>query len=343
MPNILELVTPAALTFAAREVPEPVENSLASVLPDREIDGITTRTVRGTRKRFKAQYRSYNAEAPIGSRGGSAVVQEITLPALSEKLPIDEKSIHLLAQGVSDVQIAGLREQIFDDVDNLTVSVRNRVEEARGQFLSTGKITLSENGVTDEADFGLPGTHRATAPTLWGAAGAQPLTNEKAWAKIVRKDSLVRPTRATTSEAVLDVLAKSEQYRVAFWQRDEAFSPTLSLEQVNQVRAANGLPPLNIYDGEVPNAAGTGSQRVLAENLFILTTDTVGETQWGTTAEALELVGSNAVDFAAKDAPGLTVVQYRTQDPVAVWTKVSSVVMPVAGDINGLFIGTVLA
>ena len=259
MPNILELVTPAALTFAAREVPEPVENSLASVLPDREIDGITTRTVRGTRKRFKAQYRSYNAEAPIGSRGGSAVVQEITIPALSEKLPIDEKSIHLLAQGVSDVQIAGLREQIFDDVDNLTVSVRNRVEEARGQFLSTGKITLSENGVTDEADFGLPGTHRATAPTLWGAAGAQPLTNEKAWAKIVRKDSLVRPTRATTSEAVLDVLAKSEQYRVAFWQRDEAFSPTLSLEQVNQVRAANGLPPLNIYDGEIPNTAGTST------------------------------------------------------------------------------------
>ena len=343
MPNILELVSPAALTFAAREVPEPVENSLAKILPNRKIDGIKTQAVRGTRKRFKAQYRSYNAEAPIGQRGGSMTVTEIKLPALSEKLPIDEETIHLLSQGASDAQVAAIRDQIFDDVDNLTVSNRNRVEETRGQFLSTAKVTINENGFTDEADFGLPVSHKATAGTLWGAAGATPLTNEKAWAKIVRQDSLVRPTRATTSEAVLDVLAKSEQYRVAFWQRDEAFSPTLSLEQVNQVRAANGLPPLNIYDGEVPNAAGTGSQRVLAENLFILTTDTVGETQWGTTAEALELVGSNAVDFAAKDAPGLTVVQYRTQDPVAVWTKVSSVVMPVAGDINGLFVGTVLA
>lgn len=343
MPNILDLVSPAALTFAAREVPEPVENSLAKILPNREIDGIKTQAVRGTRKRFKAQYRSYNAEAPIGQRGGSMTVTEIKLPALSEKLPIDEETIHLLSQGASDAQVAAIRDQIFDDVDNLTVSNRNRVEETRGQFLSTAKVTINENGFTDEADFGLPVSHKATAPTLWGAAGATPLTNEKAWAKIVRQDALARPTLATTSEAVLDVLAKSEQYRVAFWQRDEAFSPTLSLDQVNQVRAANGLPPLNIYDGEVPNAAGTGSQRVLAENLFILTTDTVGETQWGTTAEALELVGSNAVDFSAKDAPGLTVVQYRTPDPVAVWTKVSSVVMPVAGDINGLFIGTVLA
>ena len=55
MPNILELVSPAALTFAAREVPEPVENSLAKILPNREIDGIKTQAVRGTRKRFKAQ------------------------------------------------------------------------------------------------------------------------------------------------------------------------------------------------------------------------------------------------------------------------------------------------
>lgn len=343
MPNILDLVTPATLTFAAREVPEPVENSLALILPNREIDGVTTQTVRGTRKRYTARYRSYNAEAPIGQRGGSMTVTEITLPALSEKLPVDEKTIHLLAQGASDPQVSAIRDQIFDDVDNLTSSVRNRVEKARGQFLSTGKVSISENGFVDEADFGLAADHKASASTLWGAAGATPIDDEKAWIKVVRKDALARPTRATTSEAVLDVLAKSEQYRVAFWQRDEAFAPTLSIEQVNAVRAANGLPPINVYDGEVPNAAGTGTDLVLAENLFILTTDTVGETQWGTTAESLELVGSNAVDFAAKDAPGLTVVQYRTPDPVTVWTKVSSVVMPVAGDINGLFVGTVLA
>ena len=39
MPNILELVSPAALTFAAREVPEPVENSLATGTWHSVLDG----------------------------------------------------------------------------------------------------------------------------------------------------------------------------------------------------------------------------------------------------------------------------------------------------------------
>lgn len=343
MPNIQDLTTPAELTFFAREVPEPVENSLASILPNREIDGITTAQVRGTVQRFKASFRAFNAEAPIGRRGGGLERVEFTLPALSEKLPLFETDIHLLAQGASDAQVARIREGIYNDVTGLVTSIRNRVEEARGQFLATGTVDIDENGFEGTADFGLDSSHKKTPSTLWGASGATPIDDEKAWIKTVRKDAQARPSRATTSESIVDILARNAQYRSFFWQRDEAESPTLSVEQVNQVRASNGLPPINVYDGEVPTNVGTGTKRVLAENLFILTTDGVGETQWGTTAEALELVGSNAVDFSAKDAPGLTVVQYRTQDPVTTWTKASSVVMPVAGDINGLLVATVTA
>lgn len=341
MVNILELTDPAELTFLARTLPEPIENSLESILPNRTINGRKTQTVRGTRKTFKAQYRSYNAESPIGQRDGGLTLSEIILPALSEKLPLDEELIFRLHEASSDILVGRVRDQVFDDIANLVTSLRNRVEEARGQLLSTGKITIDENGFVAEADFGLAADHKVTPGALWSAVGATPLTNEIAWTRKVKNDAQAVVTKATTSERVYFELLKSVEYRTAFWQRDAAVTPTLNPEQLNQVRASFGLPPLNIYDGFVPNNTG-GVQRVIADDLFILTTDTVGETQWGTTAEALELAGSNAVDFTASDAPGITVNQWKTPDSVNVWTKASSVVMPVAGDIAGLLVADVL-
>lgn len=339
MVNILELTDPAELTFLARQVPEPIENSLAAVLPDREIDGIRSKSVRSSRKTTTAKYRSYNAEAPIGQRGGSIEVTEVKLPPISEKLPIDENLIFELSENASDPAIARARAEFYDDAENLTLSIRNRAEKARGEFLTTGKITLAENGVVDEADFGLAADHKVAPAALWSATNATPLSDEIVWMQKVTTDSGKRPTRATTSLRIALLLTKNAEYRNTYWQRGTD-SPMLSLDQVNAVRASNGLAPLNVYDGLVPDDSGA-SVRVIADDLFILTTDSVGESQWGITAESLELVSSNAVDFDRKDAPGITVVQYRVPDPVTVWTKASATFLPVAGDIAGLLVADV--
>ena len=340
--NILELVSDVDLTVFSRRVPEPVENPLSNILPDREVDGRKTKVARHVRKSFTAKFRSYGAEAPIGRRGDSITVSEFKLPALSEKLPVNEELIHQLNEAPSQTGIDRLVESTYDDVENLTISTRHRVEKARGEFLQTGKISIAENGVVDEADFGLPASHIVTAPILWSDPAAPLVEQEQVWVELVAKDAKVRPTRATISRRILTFLTRNEQYRSYFWQfPGSQLGPILNLDQLNVVRAQFGLPTLNVYEGFVPDDAGN-EVRVIADNRYILTTDNVGETQWGTTAEALELVGSNSVDFTSKQAPGITVVQYKVPDPVVTWTKASSVVLPVAGEINGLLVATVL-
>lgn len=340
--NIQELVSDVDLTIFSRLVPESVANPLTSVLPNREIAGRKSRAAKHQRQHFTAKYRSYNAEAPIGKRGDSITVTEFSLPPISEKLPVNEELVHQLNENPSETNVDRLVEQTYDDVTNITRSIRNRAEKARGEFLATGKISINENGVVDEADFGLPVSHQVTAPVLWNDPAAPIVEQEIAYVEVVTTDAEVAPTRATVSRRIQFAMLRNEQYRSYFWQRtDSDPGPTLNPVQLNQVREAFGLPALNVYDGVVPDNAG-GSVRVIADNLYILTTDTVGESQWGTTAEALTLVGSNAVDFTRKDAPGLTIVQYAVPDPVITWTKGSSVFLPIAGDINGLFVATVL-
>jgi len=340
MVNILELVTPAEATLVARQVPEPIENPLTSVLPNVQVQGRKSKTVRRTIRRTTAKYRQYDAEAPIGSRPGTIATQELALPPLSQKLPINEDLLLTLAEGGSDALIQRIVESIYDDIENNTTAILNRAEAARGQFLSTGKVTINENGVIDEADFGLPADHVVTPGTLWSDPTALALDDEQTWVRKVRTDARRPVVRTIMSERVRNYLLRNNQYRSFFWP-GIATPPTLTPEQLGQVRAQFGLPPIEVYEGEVPTDSGTA--RVIADDKVILVTDNVGESQWGITAEARELVSSNAVDFTQEMAPGLTVVQYTDADPVTTWTKVSSIFLPVAGDINGLLVADVAA
>ncbi len=338
MVDILSLVTPAVATLVARQVPEPITNPLTSVLPNVPVQGRRSKTVRRTIRNSTARFRSYDAEAPIGRRGDTLELREFALPALSEKLPLSEDLLLALSEGGSDAVIQRLVEAIYDDIERLTRSILNRAELARGQFLQTGKVTINENGVIDEADYGLPSTHLVTPATLWSDPTALAIDEEQAWVDTVRTDALTPVTKATTSKRIRNLLLRNDQYRSFFWP-NVSNPPTLTPVQLNQVRETFELPPIEVYDGEVP--ADTGTQRVIADDKFILTADNVGESQWGITAEARELVGKNSVDFTQDMAPGLTVVQWSDPDPVVTWTKVASIFMPVAGEINGLLVADV--
>jgi len=341
MPNILELVTPTVATLVARQVPEPIANPLTSVLPNVRVQGRKSKTVRRTHRTTTAKFRQYDAEAPIGRRPDAIVLTELALPAISEKLPITEDLLLQLAEANgAEAVIARIIESIYDDIERLTTSILNRMEQARGQFLSTGKITISENGVIDEADFGLPADHLVTPGTLWSDPTSLALDDEQTWARKVRTDARTPVSKMLTSERVRNYLLRNNQYRGFFWP-GVSTPPTLTPGQLNEVRGQFSLPPIEVYEGEVPTDSAT--TRVIADDKVVLVTDNVGETQWGITAEARELVGSNAVDFTQEMAPGLTVVQYPKPDPVTIWTKVAAIGMPVAGEINGLLVADVAA
>lgn len=340
MQNIQDLLQPVVATLLARQVPEPVENDLTGILPNVKVQGRKAKTVRRTRRTTTAKYRAYSAEAPIGRRSETLTIQELVLPAISEKLPIDEDLLLALVEGASDAAIARLVEAMYDDVENLTTSILNRYVLARGQFLQTGKVTINENGFVDEADYGLPADHLVTASTVWTDPTALALDMEQVWVRKVRTDARTPVTKATTSERIRNALLRNDQYRGFFWP-GVTNPPTLIPNQLDQVRAQFSLPPLELSDDEIPT--DTGTARVIADDKFILTTANVGESQWGVTAEARELVGSNSVDFTQEQAPGLTVVTFKTPDPVTEWTKVSAIGMPVAGEINGLLVADVAA
>lgn len=343
-----DLVSPADLTVFSRRVPDDLPDSLSRFLPNRSIVGVKSRTARFTRTNVTAMYRAYNAETPIGKRPDVVRVSEFVLPPVGQKLLITEWEYLYLQYATSGGgAAAALIQQIYDDVEQNTRAIRNRIELARGQLLCTGKFSLvDENNLTIEADYGLAttgtaGTHTPTSAVSWSdTTNATPLTDEQTWTQTIKTDSGAAPVAALMADATVTLLARNAEYRAAFWGGLAGSQPNLSRAQVNQIRSDYGLAPIQTYDHRL-SVDGVDT-RVTDVNKVVLVTANAGETQFGITADSLQLVGSKAVDFTTNQAPGIFSALYKNTDPVEGWTKSTAVAMPILGDPNGLVAATAI-
>jgi hypothetical protein len=99
-------------------------------------------------------------------------VQTVQLPPLSDTLQMGElERLRLQFARTGGTNQNAFVNAIYNDAENLTRYVQNRMELARGDVLMDGKFTLTgEGGLTLEADFGVPGGNFVTAGTLWSTS-----------------------------------------------------------------------------------------------------------------------------------------------------------------------------
>lgn len=347
MAIIDDYVDPIELTGFVREVPQPSALVLNQFLPDKFIGNVEAAIDKLTRTNRAAKFRSWDAESPIGQRD-SFQRSKIKLPPISEKLPIAEQE-HLMLERVrtgGDNRDAYV-DAIYNDAVTLTGNIRRRMELARGDVLTDGIFTLAgENGLTLQADFGVPSGNKVTAGVLWSDhANASPLTNFKAWIDAYLDLNGEKPGKIVTSNAVMNNLLLIEEIRDLF---NRGVTLTggpnlLTPVQIQQVFQAYGIPPIFTYDTKV-NVDGS-NVRVIPDDRVILlpeNSEDLGHTAWGVTAESLVLATGQNPGLSFQDLPGLVGVVWHGGDPVQTWTKVAGVGMPLLTNPNLLFVADVL-
>lgn len=346
MPMIDDFVDPVVLTGFVREVPTPAVLSLNQYLPDRTIGNVEAAIDQVTKTNRAASFRSWDAETPIGQRD-SYQRSKIKLPPIGEKLNVaEEETLMLERVRTGGDNRSGYVDAIYNDAVILVGNVRRRMELARGDTLTDGVLTLAENGLTLQADFGVPSGNKVTAGIPWSDhADATPLLDINTWINAYLELNGEKPGKISTSTTVINNLLLSGEIRELF---DRGNSLTggpnlINPAQLNQVLQAFGIPPLIPYDTKV-NVDGSNT-RVIPEDRFIMlpaNAEDLGYTAWGITAESLALAGVDNPRLAFNDLPGIVGVVMKDGDPVQTWTKVTAVGMPLITDPNRLFIADVL-
>jgi hypothetical protein len=269
----------------------------------------------------------------------------VKIPPLGNKLPImEEERLKIERVRTRGDNSNGYVTAIYDDATNLAEYVHNRVELARGDVLVDGKFTLTgENGLTIEADFGVPAGNLVTASVAWSdTANASPLTDLKAWVDDYVNLNGFRPQYMQTSSTVISNLVLSQEIRELF--SSMVGVPSLvTRAQLDQVLQAHGLPQLVEYNTRL-DVDDVDTRVIPEDKVLLLPPDgmPLGFTAWGITAEALELASGENPSLEFEDLPGLVGVVLKEGDPVRTWTKVGATAMPILSAPRRLMVADVL-
>lgn len=347
-----DFVDPAELTQAARLVPVPAWFTLDQYLPDRTITDVEAKIVAAQITYGEAKYRSWDTPTPIGKRSASLEVKRVSLPPLGQKLIVGEYE-RIRLETIRQNTNGPFVEQAYQDTTTNAVAVRTAVERARAQLLSTGQVQIPFGDQVLSVDYGVAAGNMNVAPAkLWSDPTADVFGDLGTWWEAYATGTLTGlnpvpnpdgqyPGRILTSRRVLNALRNNTSFIRALFPNAvvDSGQTRLTRQALNDAMTEEGYPTFEIYETKI------GGTRLIPDNLVILMpTDPnqLGDTTWGLTAEALELVGSNAVDFTIEEAPGIVACQLKEDDPVSIWTKANATVLPTLKRPDLLFVAAVL-
>lgn len=349
MVMLTDLVDPQELIGYVRAADLEAQRNrfvLSNYLPnDTTPDGeIEFRWTRGNfRDQNAAKVRAWDAEAPIAGRQAVERLMGEILP-VSQKIRLGEEERlrnRGLQLGQSPAQNRPLVNAIFNDAANMARAVAARFELMRGEALEKATVTINENGVsTGTIDFLRKAGHTVTAGTLWSdLTNGDPIANMRAWVQTYIDSNGIPPAFALTSTQVISYLMQSAKVR-AFAAGVGGTPGLITVDTVNAIFVAYGLPPFVPYDANI-RVDGTQTRPIAVNKVILMppSTEPLGATLFGTTAEALELTEAQLID--QDQAPGMVAVPMKMQDPVATWTLATAVGFPCLTNPDLTFTATV--
>ena len=280
-----------------------------------------------------ASAHAFDTEAEIGSR--EAGKQALEAAYVKRKMQITEEDLMALQFPRTPGEQEYLTKRVFGDIDNLVMGVRARIELMRMEALSTGKVTLNENGLNMEVNYHVPQEHQEalSAGALWTADTADIIGDLERW-----QDTLdEKATRALTSTKIAGSILRNSKIIGYLFGKDSARIPTLA--DLNAFLLQHGLPQIATYDSKYrkQNANGTYSaHRFLGENKFVMFGEgTLGETLYGPTPEETRLIRTGAE--VTNVGKVIAMVYEEGQDPISTWTKAAATAIPSFHESDNVF------
>lgn len=337
-------VRPEAQTSFIRDIPVDAGRALLGAMPRQDSDDNTVDWTEVTRTNRTAKFRAFDGAISKSKRdtGSTSKVRLLPLGSSLDLGEYERLQLEFARTGGTNSNI--LARSIYNDSENLTNEVLNRLELAWGDVLTDGKLTINENGYQGEADFAVPANQLVTAATPWSnLAASTPITNMLAWQDVQIANGNGRWGAIRPSNAILRLLMKNtEVINAAYGSTNGRTFATLP--DINSVLASMGLPALSPSFDENLDVDGTTTPVIPTDHILFTPANLgdLGYTAWGVSATALELVNSAEADFSFEEAAGVVGVVVKDGPPFRQTTFVDAVAMPILTNAKQLFVADVI-
>ena len=338
--NVLESITEEERLNFSQSFDVKRPGILDTIFPDTKTQYLKAeyyRLMSGQRLPEVAFVHALDTEAEIGTRPGFEKVLTEKL-FIKRKINQSERLRQAIENGVPDNE--ALKNFVFDDAANLFESVVARANVMKGQFLSTGAVTVKENHVDMGIDYGVPATAKVTL-TNWATPEADIMGDIQKMVTVAEDNGYV-VNKALTSLKMINYMRNNTAMQTAVL--GAANKRLLTKQELANLLMQEYAITIDRCDEKFRFKKADGSLktgRYFKEDVFTLyeadANGSFGTGLWGVTPEELEYR-----QFVQEENRSfVTLSMWATQDPVAVWTKASGMFVPVAPKANGgIVIGT---
>lgn len=337
-------VEPDDLTTFVREVPVPPELTLSNLFPRRDVSDNKVNFMEIVHTNRTAKFRSYDGRISVSSRDTGSE-KFVNLPPLSSSLNMGEyERLQLEFARTGGSRIEALANAIYNDAQHLTQEVLNRMEMAWGDVLTDGKLSINENGLVSEADFGVPAAH-IVAPlgALWSnTAASVPLSDSILWSDQYLTTNGFKAGQIRTSQRIMRLVTRNTEIINAI-KGAAATVSRVTIQEVNDLFDSEGLPTFGPPIDSSFDVDGVTTRTIADDKVLFLPPNIadLGYTAYGLTATALELVNSNEAELSFEQAPGIVGVVEKVGPPYRQFTFVDAVGMPILVNAKRLLVADV--
>ena len=252
------------------------------------------------------------------------------MPFFKESMYIDEElrqQLNIYMGANRNAMAEQILAKIFDDQVKLITASYITVERMRMEALTTGTITLGDNGVAYSYDFGIPETQKKTVTKAWSDPTADVL---KEVTDIVdeMKAKGVYITRAICNNSVATALRTNNAIKNQIYVLAGGNISSISTQRVlNYIYEETGVS-FYVYDNVWVDANEQAHKYIPDDTVVFLPDGALGYTNFGTTPEESDLMNSIADSSVALVNNAIAVTNHIEHDPVLVETKVSMICLP---------------
>ena len=307
------------------------------IFPDQKTENLKAEYLRlanGATLPVMATVHAFDTEAEIGSR---PTFDKMEVEKLLIKRKINQtERVRLLSESGVHADDAIVR-YVFDDMRLMADAVKVRTEVAKMDVLSTGKMNINENRLKMTVDYGVPAENLSFDLDLSADADIigqiQAIVDQAA-------DMGYTINEAITSNKVVRKLATNKGIQTIIFGSigQGTYVPNERLRGL--FSQLFGFGTITTYDLRYKTQQADGTEkthRFYPEDKITFTAvPQMGVGLWGVSPEEAEYGQYN--EKSANQF--ITITQWATPDPVALWTKATGLFIPVLPDPNGLFVAS---
>lgn len=269
--------------------------------------------------RHLAQFNQFGTAAKV-DKNLDVYHQVARMACIRQKRLLKGMQLFHLRQPGGDWASQWAEQRVTAELQDLTMTVKKLWEYCFWEMLK-GTLTVAQEDVQFTVDYGIAVAHKPTAAVLWSnTANADPISNIRAWKKLISQDLGEQATDMFVSSTVMGYLVDNAKVR------------ELMRQQYGRQMAEEGrivkLCGLNVveYDGGYVPLGGAYTQYVPDTHVFIIAKGNTNNPETGGKITNLlaDIQQGSPEDLEAGGKPGLFSKSWQEKDPAGVQALVAS-------------------